>query len=147
MPTCFCMSGEKKKNLSEFWRVRGKTAPKAGWGWAFAGRSPKLERKGEKDDRLIYSEWVNQTLMAFGRASGSISALSPSLSPSHTHSILPCVHHPCCLDFHLLGNTFQWLLTKMRSTHPPHPPTSPDRQIRTHPCTARKSRCSSCSVG
>lgn len=75
---------KNKKNLSEFWRGRGKTAPKAGWGWVFAGRSPKLERKGEKDDWLIYSEWVNQTLMAFGRASGSISALSLS----HTRSYL-----------------------------------------------------------
>lgn len=34
---------KKKKN----WRVRGKTEPKAGWGWASAGRSPKLEKGRE----------------------------------------------------------------------------------------------------
>lgn len=34
----------------------GRRAPKAGWGWASSGRRHKLERKGERDDRLIYSK-------------------------------------------------------------------------------------------
>lgn len=101
---------KEKKNLSEFWRVRGKMKPKARWGWASAGRSPKLERKGEKDDRLIYSEWLNQTLKAFGRASSSSSALSLCFTLC-SPSLLPWLPSP-------RKYTFQWSLTKTRPTTP-----------------------------
>lgn len=36
--------------------LEGRRAPKARWGWAPSGGSHKLERKGERDDRLIYSK-------------------------------------------------------------------------------------------
>lgn len=57
---------------------------KRDYGWEDKGWvGPTLERKGERvNDRLIYSkseEWANQTLMAFGRASRSLSPFNLSL--------------------------------------------------------------------
>ncbi len=61
--------------------------PKAGWGWGWEVGRIHLKERERGNDRLIYSkseEWVNQTLMAFGSASRSLSPfnLGPSLSLS-----------------------------------------------------------------
>lgn len=80
----------------------GRRVPKAEWVWASGGRSPKLERKGEKDD--VFKEWANQTLMAFGSAN----CTPPT---THTHNLGPLTVSVCTHIFssisHTLRNTFQ----------------------------------------
>lgn len=130
----------------EFWQVTAKgkeSTKKTRWGWQRRGGT-----RERGNDRLIYSknEWVNQTLMAFGSASHSLSSFH--FAPL-THRFHVCSHR-----------TYLFFLSLCLSHHPPPSRKHAsrwslanisllffDRQICAHLTAASKSRCSSCSAG
>lgn len=72
---------KRKKKLVRILESERKDGARWGEGGVLVG-APTLERKGEKDDGLIYSEWENQTLMAFLSLSFSLSVHLASCLPS-----------------------------------------------------------------